>query len=165
MRAVLTVLILALVSGCATTKKVQAPPAEEKPAVVQTAPTVPTTAELLAKERFNLVISGFDKRSASLPTDAAAVLNEINKRLAAIADISSKDPLKVKPVIRVTGHCDKTGTPGFNQALSLKRAQAVAARLNRAGFELKIEGRGYSELADPDQPDSPKNRRVEVRFD
>ncbi|MBL6749117.1 MAG: OmpA family protein [Nevskia sp.] len=67
----------------------------------------------------------------------------------------------------VTGHTDTMGDPAYNDALSLKRAQAV--RLLLLARKLPPDsviavGRGERQLlvATPDQTPEPRNRRVEI---
>lgn len=77
--------------------------------------------------------------------------------------------------ILVVGHTDAKGEEAYNQDLSLRRAQAVAAWLATNGTDpnrLKPSGRGETEPvasnARPDGGDDPegraRNRRVEVRI-
>ena len=66
----------------------------------------------------------------------------------------------------IAGHTDGVGDEQYNASLSDRRAQAVVEYLS-SSFGISHErllGRGYGEtyLADPDQPDDPENRRVEV---
>jgi len=66
----------------------------------------------------------------------------------------------------IEGHTDATGGAGYNLALSKKRADAVREFLIDTyrvdGKRLDAVGRGQTMLADPDHPDSPINRRVQV---
>ncbi len=71
--------------------------------------------------------------------------------------------------IQVTGYTDLTGSAGYNQRLSERRANAVAAVLERLGIprnEMIVAGRGMN---DPRVPTplgvrEPQNRRVEIVF-
>ena len=71
--------------------------------------------------------------------------------------------------IQVTGYTDLTGSPGYNQRLSERRASAVATVLERLGIprnEMIVAGRGMN---DPRVPTplgvrEPQNRRVEIVF-
>ena len=71
--------------------------------------------------------------------------------------------------IQVTGYTDLTGSPGYNQRLSERRANAVATVLGRLGIprnEMVVAGRGMN---DPRVPTplgvrEPQNRRVEIVF-
>jgi outer membrane protein OmpA-like peptidoglycan-associated protein len=71
--------------------------------------------------------------------------------------------------IDIIGYTDTVGSAEDNDALSLKRAQAVRKLLADAGFKFTDEncrtiGRGEHGLAVPtgDEVDEPKNRRVVV---
>jgi outer membrane protein OmpA-like peptidoglycan-associated protein len=71
--------------------------------------------------------------------------------------------------ILVVGHADRSGAAGFNQELSRKRAQTVAARLQEAGVPreaIQIRALGEDGLAVPtgDGAPDPGNRRVAVRL-
>lgn len=67
----------------------------------------------------------------------------------------------------VVGHTDRSGSDGYNEPLSRRRADAVAARMQAAGVAgtaLSVSGRGESEpkVSTPDGERNPTNRRVEV---
>jgi outer membrane protein OmpA-like peptidoglycan-associated protein len=69
--------------------------------------------------------------------------------------------------IEVTGHTDTSGSPQYNQGLSVRRANAVAAEMVRLGVprnEITARGVGESQLlvATPDNTREPQNRRVEI---
>jgi outer membrane protein OmpA-like peptidoglycan-associated protein len=69
--------------------------------------------------------------------------------------------------LEVNGYTDTSGTPGYNQALSLRRANAVAAELVRDGVPksaIAIQGFGETNLLVPTGPNvrEPQNRRVEI---
>ena len=69
--------------------------------------------------------------------------------------------------IEVAGHADRSGTPQYNQALSQRRADAVAAELVRRGVnrnEIAISAYGESRPLVPtaDGVREPQNRRVEI---
>jgi OmpA-OmpF porin, OOP family len=69
--------------------------------------------------------------------------------------------------IQVNGYTDTSGTPAYNQKLSLRRADAVAAELVKDGVartEIGIEGFGETHLLVPTGPGvrEPQNRRVEI---
>ncbi len=69
--------------------------------------------------------------------------------------------------IRATGHADTTGTPRYNMALSIRRANAVRDVLVREGIpatQIVVIGRGETQLLvpTPDQINEPRNRRVEI---
>ncbi len=65
----------------------------------------------------------------------------------------------------VQGHTDAKGTAAYNEALSARRAQAVAEFLQGKGIRterLRTEGKGSSELLMKDQPEAAENRRVRI---
>jgi outer membrane protein OmpA-like peptidoglycan-associated protein len=69
--------------------------------------------------------------------------------------------------VQVTGYTDTSGSPGYNQRLSVRRANAVAAVLVQDGVPqnaLVVGGRGEDDLRVPTPPGvrEPQNRRVEI---
>ncbi|MDB5373902.1 MAG: hypothetical protein JWP04_2544 [Belnapia sp.] len=69
--------------------------------------------------------------------------------------------------IEVAGHADRSGTPAYNQRLSERRAQTVAAELVRQGVsrgDIGITAFGESRPLVPtaDGVREPQNRRVEI---
>ncbi|HYF09485.1 MAG TPA: OmpA family protein [Acetobacteraceae bacterium] len=69
--------------------------------------------------------------------------------------------------IEVAGHADRSGTPQYNQALSQRRAEAVAAELVRRGVSraaITVTAFGESRPLVPtaDGVREPQNRRVEI---
>jgi outer membrane protein OmpA-like peptidoglycan-associated protein len=69
--------------------------------------------------------------------------------------------------ILIEGHTDASGSPQYNEALSLRRARVVRAMLidsyGVASGKLTAVGKGTRELADAADPLSGKNRRVQFR--
>ncbi len=69
--------------------------------------------------------------------------------------------------IEVNGYTDTSGTPAYNQRLSIRRATAVQAELIRDGVAanaIDIHGYGETHLLVPTGPGirEPQNRRVEI---
>ncbi len=69
--------------------------------------------------------------------------------------------------IEVQGNADRSGTPAYNQSLSLRRARAVAGELVSRGVptaEISVVGFGDSRPLVPTQAGvrEPQNRRVEI---
>ena len=69
--------------------------------------------------------------------------------------------------IEVDGNTDTTGTARYNQGLSVRRAENVAAELVRDGVPrsaITTQGFGFSRLLVPTGPGvrEPQNRRVEI---
>jgi outer membrane protein OmpA-like peptidoglycan-associated protein len=66
----------------------------------------------------------------------------------------------------VEGHADATGSTQHNEALSLRRAEAVRTHLVELGVNpdwLAARGAGSRVPLIADRPDAPENRRVEFR--
>lgn len=71
--------------------------------------------------------------------------------------------------LQVTGYTDLSGSPGYNQRLSERRANNVAkalAGLGVARSDMTVRGRGESDPRLPTPPGvrEPQNRRVEIVF-
>lgn len=69
--------------------------------------------------------------------------------------------------VSLTGHADRSGSDKYNQALSLKRANAVKDSLVKQGIpadQIAVVGKGESDplVATPDGVREPQNRRVEI---
>ena len=67
----------------------------------------------------------------------------------------------------MNGYTDTSGTAAYNQRLSVRRAEAVAAELVRRGVPrnaISIQGFGETHLLVPAGPGvrEPRNRRVEI---
>ncbi|MEV6864085.1 OmpA family protein [Streptosporangium subroseum] len=78
-------------------------------------------------------------------------------------------------VVRIEGHTDDQGGDAYNDALSLKRAQAVQQALqgSLAGANLTLRAMGFGETrprlpnvvdGNPSEENRAKNRRVEIIF-
>jgi outer membrane protein OmpA-like peptidoglycan-associated protein len=84
-----------------------------------------------------------------------------------IADAAANARTTRSTRIEVSGHADRSGTPQYNQRLSQRRAEAVAAELVRQGVarnEIGVEAFGESRPLVPtaDNVREPQNRRVEI---
>jgi len=71
--------------------------------------------------------------------------------------------------IQVTGYTDRSGSPGYNQRLSERRANNVANALVKLGVPrtaMAVSGRGENDNRVPTAPGvrEPQNRRVEIVF-
>ncbi|MEF7614417.1 OmpA family protein [Aquincola sp. MAHUQ-54] len=100
----------------------------------------------------------FPTNSAELTADTKAALDTVAKAL-------QSDKLAGFG-FRVEGHADPRGQADHNMTLSQARAQAVVDYLvNQRGVlpeRLAPQGKGSTELADPQRPDAPENRRVTI---
>ena len=102
-----------------------------------------------------LVFFDFDK--ADITPEASKIITQ--------AAVASKNPGITR--VALTGHTDLAGSDKYNQALSLKRAEAVKAALVRQGVpaaEISVVAKGKSDplVATKDGVREPQNRRVEI---
>jgi len=72
--------------------------------------------------------------------------------------------------LTVTGHTDTVGSDAYNMRLSRRRAESVAARLEKDGIassEIEIVAKGKRDLLVPtaDGVKEPQNRRVQIVYD
>jgi outer membrane protein OmpA-like peptidoglycan-associated protein/outer membrane protein W len=112
-------------------------------------------APMVQPSRSYLVFFDWDK--ATLSDRARQIIREA-------ADNSTKVQYTR---IEVNGYTDTSGTPQYNQGLSVRRAQAVAAELVRDGVQknaIGIQGFGETHLLVPTGQGvrEPQNRRVEI---
>ena len=126
-----------------------APPPIAAPPALPAAPVV--------QRRVFMVFFDWDK--ATITADGMGVIQQ------AAAAFRSGAPVQ----IQVTGFADRSGSPGYNQRLSERRANAVAAALVRLGVprsEMMVSGRGENDNRVPtaDGVREPQNRRVEIVF-
>lgn len=116
---------------------------------------VPVAAPAPAPVRTYLVFFDWDK--ADLTTRARQIIAEAAQASTRVQTTR----------IEVNGYTDKSGTPKYNMALSLRRANAVAAELVRLGVAksaIGIQGFGEEHPLVPtaDGVREPQNRRVEI---
>ena len=84
-----------------------------------------------------------------------------------IAEAASDSHTNQVTTLVVSGYTDTSGTAVYNQGLSVRRAQAVAAQLVSDGVpasEITTQGFGDTHLLVPTGPGvrEPQNRRVEI---
>jgi len=96
--------------------------------------------------------------------DKAAISADADRVIAQAAETAKAG---VFTRIRATGHTDTVGTPRYNMALSIRRANAVRDVLVREGIpatQIVVVGRGETQLLvpSPDNMNEPRNRRVEI---
>lgn len=102
----------------------------------------------------------FDHDKASLRSDGEQSLRTLAARLSDDREI----------VVTVTGHADRSGDAAYNEALSERRAETVAAALAGLGLtlgkleDLDLEAKGESDpaVATADGVREPANRRVVI---
>jgi OOP family OmpA-OmpF porin len=125
------------------------------PAPAPAAPAPPLAAATVVGPRAFTVFFDFNKSNIS---------DDANRVLVQAAE-SAKTGAFTR--IRATGHTDTVGTPRYNMALSIRRANAVRDVLVREGIpatQIVVIGRGETQLLvpTPDQVNEPRNRRVEI---
>jgi outer membrane protein OmpA-like peptidoglycan-associated protein len=126
-----------------------------RPVTAAATPPAPMAAPAPAPSRSYLVFFDWDK--ASLTDRARSIIKEA-------ADNSTHVQYTR---IDVNGYTDTSGTPQYNQGLSVRRAQAVAGELVRDGVpqgSIGIQGFGETHLLVPTGAGvrEPQNRRVEI---
>ncbi|MBP0493095.1 OmpA family protein [Pararoseomonas indoligenes] len=126
---------------------------QPRPAPAPIAAPMPAAAP--APARTYLVFFDFDR--ADLTDRARQIIAE------AAQAVSSTGTTRIE----VAGHADRSGTPQYNQRLSMRRAEAVAAELTRRGVPrsaMSIQAFGESRPLVPtaDGVREPQNRRVEI---
>ena len=125
------------------------------PVPAEIAPATPVPTAGIAVNRTYLVFFDWDR--ADLTTRARAIVNEAAQATTKVAVTR----------IEVAGHTDKSGTPQYNQGLSTRRAQVVAAELVRLGVpRAAITTQAFGEsrplVQTADGAREPQNRRVEI---
>jgi outer membrane protein OmpA-like peptidoglycan-associated protein len=123
------------------------------PAPTPAPPPAPVKA-VQAQKNF-IVFFDFDK--AAITPEASSIIQQ-----AAAAARTNKSTR-----IDLTGHTDTTGTEKYNLALSIKRGEAVKAKLVALGVpadQIVVVGKGKSDplVKTPDGVREPQNRRVEI---
>jgi len=100
------------------------------------------------------VLFGFD--SAEVSTGFRSTLEQVAKTINEYCDVNA----------RVVGHTDNVGQISYNEALSLRRAGAVANVLRGLGVsrQIMVEGAGPHRPVSPNTTEDARaaNRRVEV---
>jgi outer membrane protein OmpA-like peptidoglycan-associated protein len=133
------------------------PMPEEPPPKRVAAPPPPEQAAAPEPEIFRNFLVFFDLNKADLTSLAQNIIGS--------AAAEAKRAGNVR--LRVTGHADRSGTPRYNQRLSMRRANAVRQRLQRLGIaanDIVVIAKGESEplVATADGVREPQNRRVEI---
>jgi len=129
----------------------------EEAAAAPAAYTPPPVQAPAPAPRSYLVFFDFNK------SDLTAQATQIVDQAA-----SNAGPAKVTQ-ITVTGHTDTVGSDAYNMRLSRRRAESVAARLEKDGIqssEIEIVAKGKRDLLVPtaDGVREPQNRRVQIVY-
>jgi len=102
----------------------------------------------------------FDFNKSDLTSQAQQIVDQA---------ATNAGPAKVTR-LTVTGHTDTVGSDAYNMRLSRRRAESVAARLEKDGIpssEIEIVAKGKRDLLVPtaDGVKEPQNRRVQIVYD
>ncbi len=132
-------------------QQVPAPPTLAAPPAAPEAPKPEYCSESLAGIVFFEFDSAVTPESSTQTIDAVAT----NYRTCGWRNLT------------VTGHADRAGSDGYNDALSIRRAQAVSSLLGARGVgseNIAVEAKGESQPRVPtaDGERNPQNRRVEI---
>lgn len=85
--------------------------------------------------------------------------------LAKVAEVIAGDEALREAAYFIDGHTDAVGSAEDNQKLGQARAAAAAGQLLSDvdfAMALKVRSFGEAQLLDPDDPNSARNRRVEI---
>jgi iron complex outermembrane receptor protein len=120
--------------------------------------TPPPAAAVAPAPKSYLVFFDFNK--SDLTSQATQIVDQA---------ASNAGPAKVTR-LTVTGHTDTVGSDAYNMRLSRRRAESVAARLEKDGIpssEIEIVAKGKRDLLVPtaDGVKEPQNRRVQIVYD
>jgi outer membrane protein OmpA-like peptidoglycan-associated protein len=132
-----------------------APVAAPAPAPVAAPAPAPRPVQAAPIARNFMVFFDFDR--SDITSDAAKIIAQ------AAAYAKSNNAASITCI----GHTDTVGSVMYNQALSLRRANAVKAALVKQGIpagEISVVGKGKSDLLVPtaDGVREPQNRRVQI---
>ncbi|WP_041794301.1 OmpA family protein [Pararhodospirillum photometricum] len=120
------------------------------------APVQPVAAKAVVQVPESYLVF-FDFNSVAITPEAAGIVNSAAKAAKS----------KGTSTIEVTGHADRSGTPVYNERLSMRRAEAVMAELERNGIprsSVAVYAKGESDplVQTPDGVREPQNRRVVI---
>jgi iron complex outermembrane receptor protein len=124
-----------------------------------TAPYTPPPAVAPAPAVAHSYMVFFDFDKSDLTSDATAIVDQAAKNAG---------PAKVTQ-LTVTGHTDTVGSDAYNMRLSKRRAESVAAQLEKDGIpssEIVLVAKGKRDLLVPtkDGVREPQNRRVTIVY-
>jgi outer membrane protein OmpA-like peptidoglycan-associated protein len=96
--------------------------------------------------------------------------SDLTPQAVTIVDQAAKNAETTKVTqLTVTGHTDTVGSDAYNMRLSRRRAESVAAQLEKDGIpssEIEIVAKGKRDLLVPtaDGVKEPQNRRVQIVY-
>jgi outer membrane protein OmpA-like peptidoglycan-associated protein len=96
--------------------------------------------------------------------DSARIKDDSRPQLERLAQALQHERL-ASMRFQIEGHTDAQGSAAYNLSLSGRRADSVLAFLSQQGVakdKLQALGKGSSDLLEPAEPRSPKNRRVRI---
>jgi iron complex outermembrane receptor protein len=131
----------------------------EKEDASPAAPYLPPPAQAVAAAPKSYLVF-FDFNMSDLTAQATRIVDQA---------ASNAGPAKVTR-LTVTGHTDTVGSDAYNMRLSRRRAESVAARLEKDGIpasEIEVVAKGKRDLLVPtaDGVKEPQNRRVQIVYD
>jgi len=123
-------------------------------------PYTPPAPQAVAPAAPKSYLVFFDFNKSDLTNQATQIVDQA---------ASNAGPAKVTR-LTVTGHTDTVGSDAYNMRLSRRRAESVAARLEKDGIpssEIEIVAKGKRDLLVPtaDGVKEPQNRRVQIVYD
>jgi iron complex outermembrane receptor protein len=129
-------------------------------APAEAAPYTPPPAAAVAPAAPKSYLVFFDFNKSDLTGQATQIVDQA---------ASNAGPAHVTR-LTVTGHTDTVGSDAYNMRLSRRRAESVAARLEKDGVpssEIEIVAKGKRDLLVPtaDGVKEPQNRRVQIVYD
>ena len=133
---------------------------DEKEEAAETAAYTPPPAVAAMPSVPKSYLVFFDFNKSDLSAQAVAIVNQA---------AANAGPAKVTQ-LTVTGHTDTVGSDAYNMRLSRRRAESVAAQLEKDGIpssEIEIVAKGKRDLLVPtsDGVKEPQNRRVQIVYD
>ncbi len=120
---------------------------------------------LLPDEKVEVKEANFVAMDIQFEFDSARLTDDARQQLDKLALALASEKLVGSDFV-VEGHTDASGAASYNQQLSEARALSVQKYLSDAGGisdgRLIVVGKGESSPADPNDPQSSANRRVEI---
>jgi len=134
-------------------------PGSSAPETAPAAYTPPPAQAPMAAPVAHSYMVFFDFNKSDLTQDASAIVDQAAKNAG---------PAKATE-ITVTGHTDTVGSDAYNMRLSRRRAESVAAQLEKDGIpssEIELVAKGKHDLLVPtkDGVREPQNRRVTIVY-